>query len=31
MIKPALLYADQLQKKFIESWYEPETRLYWLD
>ena len=28
MIKPALLYADQLQKKFIESWYEPETRFY---
>ena len=28
MIKPALLYADQLQKKVIESWYEPETRFY---
>lgn len=28
MIKAALLYKDELQKKFLEHWYEPGTKYY---
>ena len=28
MIKPALLYEDQLKKKFVEQWYQPLTEYY---
>lgn len=28
MIRPALLYKDELQKKYIEQWYKPETNFY---
>ena len=28
MIKPALLYKDELQKNYIEQWYTPESKWY---
>lgn len=28
MLKPALLYKDELKRKYVEQWYKPETRYY---